>query len=473
MPPPFRMAAQSHFDALRQFLQDTGYTQEGARRGDAPPLLELAVHLFYRGGGVHRSLLAHFPEPVQTALDALGLLAAHPTEAEVVTATVTLFPIGPLVLASDRLQEPDGAAAPAAADAVYAPTSVSTLHFLDSLPPLPCERFLELCAGTGVAALLAAKQYAGQAWSLDITQRATQFAGFNARLNGLDNVTVLQGDLFAPVEGLVFDRIAAHPPYMPTIEPHAIYRDAGPDGEAVLRRLVAGLARHLAPGGRCYIHGMFLDRRQEPFEQRVRSWLGEARLEFDVLFLIREAMDPVLFTCQQSLKAGGGMEDFRKWRDLFTSLGVAGMNVAGLVLERHRERRPPFTLRRTRTAQTTHADVERLLEWEAACQNGQAAALLAGAKPRLSPHATLTTLQKPVRGILTASGYTGAIAQPFVHSAPVEPWSAYLLHIADGTAALDRLLAMAKEQRLADDSVTLEQFARRVAPLVSAGLLEI
>jgi methylase of polypeptide subunit release factors len=34
-------------------------------------------------------------------------------------------------------------------------------------------------------------------------------------LNDVSNVTVLQGDLYDPVQGQRFDRITIHPPYVP------------------------------------------------------------------------------------------------------------------------------------------------------------------------------------------------------------------------------------------------------------------
>lgn len=87
------------------------------------------------------------------------------------------------------------------------------------IPASPCERFLELCCGTGIAALLAARNGAKHAYAFDIAARSVPFAEFNRRLNGLESVTIREGDLYSPSAGERFDRIVAHPPYVPVLQP--------------------------------------------------------------------------------------------------------------------------------------------------------------------------------------------------------------------------------------------------------------
>jgi release factor glutamine methyltransferase len=70
----------------------------------------------------------------------------------------------------------------------------------------------------------------------------------NARRAGLA-LEVLQGDLYEPVTGRVFDVIVANPPYLPAAEALSAQWDAGPDGREVVERICAGAPAHLAPGG--------------------------------------------------------------------------------------------------------------------------------------------------------------------------------------------------------------------------------
>src|SRR5579885_3650218 len=137
-------------------------------------------------------------------------------------------------------------------DIVFPAISRHTCQFLETLPQYPCEDLLDLCSGTGVAALVAVSRYARRAWAVDITERATRCAEFNILLNDLTQVTAIQGDLYAPLNGRMFDRIVAHPPYVPVMKPSKIYYDGGEDGERVTRAIIAGLPQHLKPGGSFY-----------------------------------------------------------------------------------------------------------------------------------------------------------------------------------------------------------------------------
>ncbi len=110
---------------------------------------------------------------------------------------------------------------------------------------------LEVCAGTGLLALAAART-AASVTAVDRDRRAVASIRINAALSGR-RITVRRGDLFAPVAGASFDLIIANPPYMPTPAvrpgPRSVAWDAGWDGRAVLDRISAGVARHLRPGG--------------------------------------------------------------------------------------------------------------------------------------------------------------------------------------------------------------------------------
>ena len=113
---------------------------------------------------------------------------------------------------------------------------------------------LELCAGTGLAAIAAARCHGGRATTVDVSRRAQ----LNARLNGLLNgvpVRALRGDLLAPVGEEKFDLIVSNPPYVPAPDdelprtgPRRAW-DAGRDGRAFLDRICAEAPAHLRPGG--------------------------------------------------------------------------------------------------------------------------------------------------------------------------------------------------------------------------------
>ena len=112
---------------------------------------------------------------------------------------------------------------------------------------------LDLCTGSGLLAVLAAKSGASTV-ATDVSRRALFSARLNAGLRGV-SVTALRGDLFAPVAGRRFDVIVSNPPYLPHPDEELPQRgptrawDAGPGGRAFLDRICAEVADHLEPGG--------------------------------------------------------------------------------------------------------------------------------------------------------------------------------------------------------------------------------
>src|SRR5581483_11200196 len=96
---------------------------------------------------------------------------------------------------------------------------------------------LDLGTGCGILALLAA-DHAGRVVATDVNPRAVNMAAFNARLNGLENVEALTGDLLAPVRGRRFGLIVANPPFVISPESGYLYRDGGRPGDDLLRELL-------------------------------------------------------------------------------------------------------------------------------------------------------------------------------------------------------------------------------------------
>ena len=74
------------------------------------------------------------------------------------------------------------------------------------------DRVLDLGCGSGVASVFCAPR-AREVVAVDISQPAVENTQENCRLHGLKNVTVMQSDMFARVEGK-FDVIMANAPYI-------------------------------------------------------------------------------------------------------------------------------------------------------------------------------------------------------------------------------------------------------------------
>jgi ribosomal protein L3 glutamine methyltransferase len=122
-------------------------------------------------------------------------------------------------------------------------------------------RVLDLCTGSGTLAVLAAMRFHDATVdAVDISTDALAVAARNVGEYGLDDrITLLHGDLFAPVEDERYDLIVTNPPYvdeagMAALPPEcrhepALALDGGADGIAIIARIIGEADRHLTENG--------------------------------------------------------------------------------------------------------------------------------------------------------------------------------------------------------------------------------
>lgn len=134
------------------------------------------------------------------------------------------------------------------------PPKVGSRFFCRHLDARAGERVLEIGAGLGLAAVLAARGGATVV-ATDIVPEAVETIRTNAALNGV-SVDARLGDCYAPVRGERFDLVCSNPPQMPTPpgrergDAAAAADNGGVDGWEMLDRIIAGAPAHLRPGGR-------------------------------------------------------------------------------------------------------------------------------------------------------------------------------------------------------------------------------
>ena len=471
------------FDELREFLRSAGYTEEFlcARfgleraeqfeldRGKRTPLPEplsaadILTALYLAGEFV-------FLEQAERLMgrDGVGLLSdmgllAIDMAGGRCHGTVALYPLADLHIASDRWSNPGGAPFDAPSDTVYPAFIPNTRLFLAHVPLGECASFLDLCAGTGIAALMAARQGAREAWAGDIAERCTRFAEFNGRLNGVGNFHPVTSDLYGNLSS--FDRIVAHPPYVPALQPKWIFFSGGEDGEEITRRIVQGLPTHLNDRGVFLALTMGSDRSDAPFESRIREWLGEGGRDFDIALIVRKILEPLEFAARSREESGA-------WKKLFARLGVESLVYGIVAIQRRTGARRTFTVRRQASPGSRRAPWEWLLAWESAATEDLTQLMLE------RPLHRGCDAEFQVRHRLEGSGwtprqYTLQTQWPFSMECDAHPWMANLIALCDGHATGRDLLRVLVENQVLPRGIAEDEFARAAAALVSGGFIEV
>lgn len=438
----------------------------------APSALKTLLQLLFVGKSVRQAEAARaIPSTGLDILKSFGILRAHPRRPKHVVSPVVVYPLEGLYIASDRWKTIDGS--PTAKDYVFPAIHTLTHEFLDLLPRDPCDKFLDLCSGTAIAALIAAKSYARHAWAVDITSRAARFGEFNRRLNAVENVTVMLGNLYEPVRGMKFDRVAVHPPYVPSLKPRATYADGGQDGESITRAIVRGLPRHFAPGGRFYSVNTGVEREGEPYEQRVRKWLGMRKSEFDIVYIEERTQGPLQFAYRTTQQAKGSWDDMDKWVEHFRRLRVKNLCFGLMMIQSRTTERWSFTVRRKRAENGGMAEAEWLRNWESVWAIPSGRELVMASRPVASQGAEMRVVHSRENGKLSPSKFTLMCAHPFTVEYDCPAWVARLVEHCDGTAtALEHFEAGQRDDWIPGD-LSPAEFAVTLHDLISLGIVEI
>jgi ribosomal protein L3 glutamine methyltransferase len=165
--------------------------------------------------------------------------------------------------------------------------------------PTAVSRVLDLCAGGGSLAILAARVFPNASIdAADLSADALAVARRNVDEYALsDRIALKQGDLFAPLKGERYDLILTNPPYVDAealaafppeyaAEPRLAHA-GGADGLDIVRRILSGAPDHLTPDGRlvCEI-GRGQERLVRDFPDLPFVWLDTEESAGEV-FLLR------------------------------------------------------------------------------------------------------------------------------------------------------------------------------------------
>ncbi len=491
---PVNLGSEKSFTLLREFLRAAGYTEQAILEryelagldvflsgrhpdptSEPEDLLDFLTRVFLYGEFVSREAVESFlPEDVRSSMEELGLVSADGTDPGRWFSPVALYPVAGLHLISDRHNNPDHSPFHAPDDVVYPALTKNTRAFLHWLPATPCERLLDVGSGTGVAALQSvASGVARRAWASDIADRSTQYAEFNRRLNGIEGVTAVTGDLYEPVAGLTFDRIVAHPPYVPSFSRKRIFRDGGEGGEQITRGVVTGLPEYLLPGGTLYCLAMGMEQEDKPLERRLRDWLGRAAGEFDILLVEMKTFTPEQVASQAVASGHRSPGEFQQLLKAFADNEVERFVYGLMVVRRHAGSRAELTLRRKAGSGSGPAAVEWLLDWEAAAGEPSLPRRLLDSRPRASKNFELLVSHRLDNGEFVPTSFTLKTGEPFEFETRIQPWTAGLIGACDGTRTGRDLYDFCRERDLIRETVSPEDFTGLIRALITGGFLHV
>ena len=272
---------------LRAFFEEAGYTEPQLRRhlGSAelpsqrlrnqarlldrtsePSLLNALLRWFWLAIPQKTTEVAGLvpQDALQLLLNARLLVNAGDS----LQPSVMLLPIDGLLVAADH------------------PSSIERKQGEIVLWPNPTSKFLarfavrrhsratlDLGTGSGILSLWAA-DFSDSVVATDLNERAVDCARFNARLNGIEKIEVLAGDLFSPVEGKRFDLILSNPPFFITPQTDYMFCDNPLELDDLCRMLVRQGPTYLNEGGYLEMLCEWAQVKGQSWEERLAEWLA-------------------------------------------------------------------------------------------------------------------------------------------------------------------------------------------------------
>ncbi len=294
--------------------------------------LDTLIRLFFLGVPVSLEAVQAALAPMSLASWVEASLLVPPDRAGQVDPRVQIWPVNSLLLAVDlpwrRSIAPE-------VDFVVPPGPV-TLQLAHAMIRRPCQRMLDLGTGSGALALLATS-FAETVTATDLNPRALAFTRFNARLNEINNLRALAGDLFEPVAGERFELIVCNPPYVISPSQRFLYRDSGERGDVFCRRLAQTAVNHLETGGFFQFTANIAHQKDRSWKEDLEAWFKD--LDGDALVLVKTtenasdyAMNWILST--ESKEPALVSQRYEAWMDYFAEQRITAVSSLLVTLRR-------------------------------------------------------------------------------------------------------------------------------------------
>jgi methylase of polypeptide subunit release factors len=259
-------------------------------------------------------------------VEATGLITVDGGQ---VVANYSLLPHDGLLVAGDG-------PGPADRDLV-SPFTGPSLTLARLTPRIARRSMLDLGTGSGVLAVLGAA-HCDAVTAVDVNPRALMFARFNAALNGIDNVELLEGSWFEPVAGRRFDLIVGNPPYVLSPDNEFTYRDSGMPGTALLEALCRDTAAHLESGGIGILMASWPHAADDDWAAVPTRWVRDTGC--DALILGWDPVDPLQHAVNWNvppvrfLDPDALRETVARWWRYYREIGAGTISFGAVVLRR-------------------------------------------------------------------------------------------------------------------------------------------
>lgn len=191
---------------------------------------------------------------------------------------------------------------------------------------------LDLGCGCGYHALLAAS-HSGKVYASDINPRALDFTRFNAALNGFENIICVEGSLFEPFAGQVFDLIISNPPFVISPEKRYIYRDGGMAGDEFCRQIVKLAGNHLNEGGFLQMLCNWAEYEDTDWRETLSGWFASSGCDAWVIRSETRSIGTYASTWIKHTEKEDSLDftgRFEEWLQYYKSLGIVSVG-AGIV----------------------------------------------------------------------------------------------------------------------------------------------
>ncbi len=443
---------------IRAFFQEAGYTEPhlrkhlGAAELPSPRLRNLARLLDRTSEpSTLNALLRWFWLAVpQNAAEAASLVPGNILQ--------LLLEAGLLVAAGDSLH-PSVMLLPTDEFLVAAdhPSAIERKQGEMVLWPNPTSKFLarfavrrharttlDLGTGSGILSLWAAA-FSDTVVATDLNERAVDCARFNARLNGIENIEVLAGDLFSPVDGRRFDLILSNPPFFITPQADYMFCDNPMELDDLCRMLVRQAPAYLNEGGYLEMLCEWAQVKGQSWEERLAEWLTGTGCDAWVMKGLTQ--DPEEYAqhriSETSQDTSQDAASYQGYMDYYRRRGVEAIH-DGLIVMRRREGKNFIRLEEV-PSKASGVLGDLILETFAAhdlLREHESTADLLSLRLRLSENARLEQIARPGPNGWAAESLVLRLINGFPFQVDTQPLVAEFLVMCDGNRTVQEAVEL-------------------------------